>query len=91
MNIMMQELMEEAKSLPLDLQQETLDFVRFLKLSRFIEPTMNLHETGKTNGARVANLMEKIARRGSAFRDIKEPSDWQRNIRKDRLLHGRDD
>lgn len=43
----------------------------------------------KENGKRLAELFEKLADKG-AFSDIDDPVAWQREIRKDRPLPGRD-
>ncbi|QEP42989.1 hypothetical protein D5085_07575 [Ectothiorhodospiraceae bacterium BW-2] len=42
------------------------------------------------NGTKVAQLMAKIAERGTAFREIDDPAAWQREIRQDRPLPGRE-
>ncbi|MBF0220343.1 MAG: hypothetical protein HQL49_12570 [Gammaproteobacteria bacterium] len=42
------------------------------------------------NGAKIAKLMAEIAARGTAFQDIDDPVAWQREIRKDRPLPGRE-
>lgn len=43
----------------------------------------------KNNGAEMAKLMADLARAGGV-KSIPDPSDWQREIRKDRPLPGRD-
>ena len=40
-----------------------------------------------TRGARMAAALEKLANNG-AFREIKDPFEWQRHIRQDRPLAG---
>jgi hypothetical protein len=43
------------------------------------------------NGSKLAKIMAEIAQRGDAFREIKDPAAWQREIRKDRPLPGREE
>ena len=43
-----------------------------------------------SNSAKVVQLMAHIAERGTAFREIDDPAVWQREIRQDRPLPGRD-
>lgn len=45
---------------------------------------------GKTNGQKVAELLEQIAERGSAAKLIPDPVAWQKEQRKDRKLPFRD-
>ncbi|MGR9051544.1 MAG: hypothetical protein ACU84J_02745 [Gammaproteobacteria bacterium] len=80
-------IMEQVEALPKSMQEETLDFVRFLhsKLNRNQELVTGV----ETNGSSLACVMEKIAERGTAFVDIKDPAEWQRNERMDRSLPGR--
>lgn len=41
-------------------------------------------------GKRMAEFLERLAA-SNAFKDIDEPSEWQREIRKDRPLPGREE
>ncbi|MCF6237152.1 MAG: DUF2281 domain-containing protein [Gammaproteobacteria bacterium] len=81
--------MKESENLPTRLQEEVLDFVHFLqqKQARKIEKQQDNEEP---NGAKLARLMERVAKRGTAFSSIKDPVAWQRNVRKDRPLPGRE-
>lgn len=44
----------------------------------------------KNNGAKMAKLMAKMAKKGG-IKSIPDPAAWQREIRKDRILPGRDE
>ncbi len=83
-----QQILENVEALPEKMQEETLDFVQFLhsKLKNNVE---NLPKT-EPNGVVLARLMAEIAERGTAFKAIKDPAAWQREIRKDRPLPGRE-
>jgi hypothetical protein len=45
---------------------------------------MHKTEELEDNGPKVAEIMEIIANRGAAFRELKDPSAWQREVRQDR-------
>jgi len=83
-----QQILENVETLPEDMQKEALDFVQFLhnKLKRNVE---NPPKTA-ANGTALARLMAEIAERGTAFKEIKDPAAWQREIREDRPLPGRE-
>lgn len=89
MNTTTQEIIEEIATLPPEMQEEALDFVRFLK-SKQKRATRQMPEH-EPNGTKLARLMEEIAKRGTAFKEIEDPGAWQREIRKDRPLPGRED
>ena len=80
MTVITEQIVRDLESLPLNLQEETLDFVRFLKTK--LESSQVKPQETEPNGKKIANLMAKIAQRGTAFRDIKDPVAWQREIRK---------
>ncbi|MGR9108432.1 MAG: hypothetical protein ACU843_16050 [Gammaproteobacteria bacterium] len=87
MNKTTQLIIEEVADLPPELQEETLDFVRFLKTKRRpVAPQMSEQEP---NGTKLALLMAEAAKK-NLFADIKDPAAWQREIRKDRPLPGRE-
>ncbi len=83
-----QQILENVETLPEKMQEETLDFVQFLhsKLKNNVE---DLPKT-EPNGVALARLMTEIAERGTAFKAKKDPAAWQREIRKDRPLPGRE-
>ncbi len=88
MNTITQQIIDDATTLPSELQKETLDFVRFLK-SKLPVNTVKSRE-GEPNGTKLAQLMEEASTK-NLFSNIKDPAAWQREIRKDRPLPGRED
>ena len=61
-----------------------------VKISIWEEPWGKKRDSkDKENGKRLAELFEKLAELGT-FSDIEDPVAWQREIRKDRPLPGRD-
>lgn len=89
MNAITRQMLEDVENLPPQLQEEVLDFVRFLKLK--LSKTESVMPEKEVNGKKVAEIMAEIAARGTAFRDIKDPAAWQREIRKGRPLPGREE
>jgi hypothetical protein len=89
MSMITQQFIENFENLPPQVQEEALDFVRFLhiKLAKAAPNT----QVKEPNGKKVAEIMAEIAARGTAFQAIKDPVAWQREIRKDRPLPGRDE
>ena len=85
MNTITQKILEKSTMLPTALQQEVLDFVSFLQ---YKQKTCK-QDNEQPNGKKIVNLMEQIAKRGTAFKSIQDPVAWQREIRKDRPLPGR--
>jgi hypothetical protein len=81
MTALTREILENITGLPPDMQQEALDFVLFLKqrLSR----QADLMPAGQHNGKEVAEIMARIARRGTAFKQV-NPVAWQQEVRRDR-------
>jgi hypothetical protein len=45
----------------------------------------------RARGRRMAQALQRVAEAGGALSTIKDPVAWQREIRKDRLLPGRED
>jgi hypothetical protein len=90
MSAITRQLISNVKTLPPALQEEALHFVEFLTL-KINQSTQSLTcDSNKPNGAKLAQLMTEIAQRGSAFQGIEDPAAWQREIRKDRPLPGRE-
>lgn len=87
MNALQQQILEDLDTLPENLQAEILDFVQFLKAKVARHPQKIA--TAAPNGEAVAHIFERMAAR-NALSSIKGPSAWQREIRKDRPLPGRD-
>ena len=87
MTAITRKILENLNGLPPELQEETLNFVQFLK---------NKLLTGKLQEKRsvpdrkkLARLLEDAAKQ-NLFADIKDPAEWQREIRKERSLPGRE-
>ncbi|MBB5022437.1 DUF2281 domain-containing protein [Desulfurispira natronophila] len=89
MNTLTEQLIQEIETLPPPLQQEALHFAEFLKSKRSQEEATTVECSDEHNGAKLARIMSEIAARGNAFQEIEDPTVWQREIRKDRLLPGR--
>jgi len=89
MSMITRQIIEELETLPPQMQEEALDFVRFLQ-AKLAKAAPN-PQVKEPNGKKVAEIMAEIAARGTAFQDIKDPVAWQREIRKDRSLPGRDE
>jgi hypothetical protein len=89
MSMITQQFIENFENLPPQMQEEALDFVRFLNIKLAKTKTAPLAK--EPNGKKVAEIMAEIAARGGAFHDITDPVAWQREIRKDRPLPGREE
>lgn len=83
---MPQQLMKEVENLPLNLQQEALNFIRYLRYKTEMQPKSEITDINEDNETKLVKLMEKMAERNTAFHTIKDPSAWQREIRQDRPL-----
>ena len=83
MSAITQQIYEHAGSLPLKMQEETLDFIQFLK-TRLLNAQLKLKQS-KPNGAKLAQLMEEASKK-SLFTHMQDPCAWQREIRRDRPL-----
>jgi len=88
MSIITQQILEDMESLPPEMQEEALDFVRFLKNKRLKIETLDTKLT-EPNGTKAAEILNEMAARGTAFQEINDPSAWQREIRQDQPLPGR--
>ncbi len=87
MSIISQQILEDVESLPEQFQSKALDFIQFLKLK--ISKNNSMNQTGEPNGAKLAKLMAEASKK-NLFSEIKDPVAWQREIRKDRPLPGRE-
>lgn len=87
MNTLQQQILEDLDTLPETLQAEILDFVQFLKAKMARQAQA---PESPPNGEAIARIGERMAAR-NALASIKDPAAWQREIRKDRPLPGRDD
>ncbi len=86
MTALTKEVLDNLTSLPPDMQQEALVFVQLLK--RQITQADKVQANSPRNGKAVVEIMARIAKRGTAFRQI-DPVAWQNEVRKDRPLPGR--
>ncbi|MFP4033695.1 MAG: hypothetical protein ACLFTV_19225, partial [Desulfococcaceae bacterium] len=83
MNPVVRQILENVEGLPPGMQREALDFVRSLKDRQKIqEPAPETRGSDEGNRNELVRLMEKIAARGTAFREIEDPGEWQREIRR---------
>jgi hypothetical protein len=88
MNTITQQILEDLEHLPPPMQEEALDFIRFLKAKwAKMESVRPMKEP---NGIKLAQLMEEMSKK-NLFSDITDPPTWQREIRKDRSLPGREE
>ncbi len=88
MSTITQQIYENVGNLPREMQEETLDFVQFLKIK--LSNSKLKPKESQPNGTKLAQLMEEASRK-NLFTDIKDPNAWQREMRKDRHLPGRED
>lgn len=73
-----EEIIEDLIELPIEMQAEALDFVKFLKeklAKNKSEPT-----EFKPNGSAIADLLEQAAKY-NLFASIDDPVAWQRELR----------
>ena len=80
---------EHVSSLPREEQQEVLDFVLFLEEKRG-GTARGASDDVEARRRRVTAALDAL-RRSGAFARIPDPASWQREIRKDRPLPGRED
>ena len=80
---------QHLSTLPENLQAEILNFVLFLEhqrqLGNITEPAL----TEEQRRQKLGECLEQLAKH-SPFADIEDPIAWQREIRKDRALPGRE-
>ena len=88
MGTITQQILEDVGALTPEMQQEALDFVQFLK-TKLSNSALKPKES-EPNGVKLAQLMEEASRK-NLFSHIDDPAAWQREIRKDRPLPGRED
>lgn len=77
---------EHANHLPPADQKEALDFILFLE-QRAGKVSLDVDE--KERGRRLAEALRNL-QAANPFKDIADPVSWQREIRQDRPLPGRD-
>ena len=79
---MTQELLENWVALPVEAQREVADFAAFLRQKYGVAPAV-------TSGERMAHALESLARSG-ALEGVDAVA-WQREVRAERPLPGRDE
>jgi hypothetical protein len=82
---LLEQIQQNLLNLPPEKQGEVLDFVTFLQ-ERFEKERAS---TASTRQKRLKKSLSELAKFGT-FKGIKDPSAWQREIRQDRLLPGRE-
>jgi hypothetical protein len=88
------EIVAHAQRLPEDLRVETLRFIEFLETKSIAQnkgagTPISADEDKTERGRRVAAILKELADLGT-FSNVKDPVQWQRRIREDRPLPGRD-
>lgn len=77
---------DQVTALPPEKQAQVLDFVLFLQQRTWpVEP-----EDNAIRRCQLAAALETLRRLGT-FADIADPVSWQRDVRRDRSLAGRED
>lgn len=89
MSLITQQFIENLENLPPQMQEEALDFVRFLNVKLTKNESVPLIKK-EPNGTKLARLMEEASKK-NLFAHIEDPAAWQREIRKDRPLPGREE
>jgi Protein of unknown function (DUF2281) len=85
MSTITEEIIEDLKELPLEMQTEALDFIKFLKQKL----EKNNTQLTASNGILISELLEQAAHQ-NLFSSINSPIEWQHEIRQDRILEGRE-
>lgn len=81
---LIEQIEQQLITLPPEKQNEVLDFILFLQQRIQTTPVSAEEERGQRIKAALQNLTEL-----NAFADIADPGEWQRQIRQDRELPGR--
>ena len=88
MSTTVEQILEKVEQLPPRMQAEALDFIHFLSNKLTKIPASAIEQ--ESNGTKVVRVMAEIAERGNAFQEVTDPVAWQKDIRKDRSLQGRE-
>ena len=83
---LLEQIQEQVRRLPQEKQREVLDFVKFLQQRPDASPFVS---TDAERAKRIKKAFLHLAKT-KAFGDIPDPVAWQRQIRKDRPLPGRE-
>ncbi len=84
---LLEQIEKQLSVLPPEKQIEALDFITFLQQRAQSARTASAEEESRK---RLRKAFETLAELGT-FADIADPVEWQRQIRKDRPLPGRDE
>ncbi|MBF0352078.1 MAG: hypothetical protein HQM11_13685 [SAR324 cluster bacterium] len=92
MNSITEQILHDVNELPVDMQSETLDFIKFLKMKLERQQVVgNKSEIEKNQRKQaIGKILERMAQR-NALAEIKDPVAWQKKLREDRSLPGRED
>ena len=82
-----EQIQYQLNDLPPEKQIEVLDFIAFLRQRAQAARSAFAEEE---RGKRIKEALQALAELGT-FADIKDPVEWQRQIRKDRPLPGREE
>jgi hypothetical protein len=83
---LVEQIQQQLSALPPEKQSEVLDFITFLRQRAQSARSVSAEEQRRK---RLKKAFETLAELGT-FADIANPVEWQRQIRKDRSLPGRD-
>jgi len=83
---LLEQIEKQLSVLPPEKQIEALDFITFLQQRAQSARTATAE---KERGKRIKAALQTLAELGT-FADITDPVEWQRQIRKDRPLPGRE-
>jgi hypothetical protein len=84
---LLEQIEKQLNVLPPEKQSEVLDFITFLQQQAQSARSVSAEEERRK---RLKKAFETLAEMGT-FADITDPVEWQRQIRKDRPLPGRDE
>jgi hypothetical protein len=87
MSTITEEIFNDLNQLPIEMQTEALDFIKFLKEK--LAKTKKQPIEVSLNGSLIAQMLEQAAEK-NLFSHINDPAAWQREIRQDRPLVGRE-
>lgn len=84
---LLEQIEKQLSVLPPEKQIEALDFITFLQQQAQSARSVSAE---KERGKRIKAALQTLAELGT-FADITDPVEWQRQIRKDRPLPGREE
>lgn len=85
MSFITQQLLNDMECLPPDMQEQALNFVRFLKTKHSKMETATV-KPAEANGLKAVEILNALAARGTALREITDPVAWQKDIHQSRPL-----